>query len=40
MELKVGERVLFGAFAGTEVKGSEEEELLIMSEDEVLVVVE
>ncbi|MBF5059984.1 10 kDa chaperonin [Candidatus Neptunochlamydia vexilliferae] len=38
MELKVGDKILFSAFAGTEVKG--EEELLIMSEDDVLAVVE
>lgn len=40
MELKAGDQVIFGSFAGTEVKAGEEEELLIMSEDEVLAVVE
>lgn len=35
MQLKVGDRVLFSAYAGTEVKG-EDEEMLIMSEDDVL----
>ncbi|MCB1084796.1 MAG: co-chaperone GroES [Chlamydiia bacterium] len=40
MEVKVGDRVLFGAFAGSEVKGGDEDELLIMSEDDVLAVVE
>lgn len=40
MELKAGDQVIFGSFAGTEVKAGEEEELLIMSEDEVLAIVE
>lgn len=35
MQLKVGDRVLFSSYAGTEVKG-QEEELLIMSEDDIL----
>ena len=39
--VKVGDRVLFGAYAGTEVKGSsDEEELLILSEDEILGIIE
>jgi chaperonin GroES len=38
LTIKVHDRVLFGSYAGTEVKGvdSEDEELLILSEDEVL----
>lgn len=38
VEVKVGDRVLFGAYAGTEIKetGSDEEELLILSESEIL----
>ncbi len=40
MELKMGDRVLFGGFAGTEVKADGDEEFLIMSEDDVLAVVE
>lgn len=40
MELSVGDRVLFSNFAGNEVKGAEEEEILIMSEEDVLAVIE
>ena len=39
IEVKVGDRVLFGSYAGTEVK-ADDEELLIMSEDDLLAVVE
>jgi chaperonin GroES len=40
MALKTGDRVLFTSYAGTEVKSEkEEEELLIMSEDDVLAVI-
>lgn len=35
MQLKVGDKVLFSAYAGTEVK-SDDEEMLIMSEDDIL----
>lgn len=35
MQLKVGDRVLFSSYSGTEVKG-DEEEMLILSEDDVL----
>ena len=35
MQLKVGDKVLFSSYAGTEVK-NEGEEMLILSEDEVL----
>lgn len=38
VELKVGDKVLFSTYAGTEVK-LEDEELLILSEDDVLVVI-
>ena len=40
VELKIGDRVLFGGFAGTEIKGDQEEELLILSEEDVLAVIE
>lgn len=40
LEVKAGDQILFGAFAGTEIKAEESEELLIMSEDEVLAIVE
>jgi len=37
MYVKVGDKVLFSSYSGTEVKNlAEEEELLIMSEDDIL----
>jgi chaperonin GroES len=37
LSVKVGDKVLFGSYAGTEVKGTpSDEELLIVSEDEIL----
>jgi chaperonin GroES len=37
LNVKVGDRVLFGAYAGTEVKNDGgEEELLILSEEDIL----
>ncbi len=39
VDLKVGDRVLFGKYAGTEIK-VEAEDLLILREDDVLAVVE
>ena len=38
MSLKVGDKVLFSSYAGTEVK-NENEELLILSEDDILAVL-
>lgn len=39
-EVKVGDRVLYGKYSGTEVKiQNEDEELLIMNEDDILAVV-
>lgn len=35
VEVKVGDHVLFGAYAGTEVKG-DNEEMLILSEEDIL----
>lgn len=35
MQLKVGDKVLFSSYAGTEVKG-DDEEMLILSEDDIL----
>jgi chaperonin GroES len=35
MQLKMGDRVLFSAYAGTEVK-NDDEEMLILSEDDIL----
>jgi chaperonin GroES len=39
MDLKVGDRVLFGKYAGTEVK-IDNEEHLIMREDDILGIIE
>lgn len=39
LEVKVGDRILFGKYAGTEIK-IDDEEHLILREDEVLAVVE
>ena len=39
LDVKVGDRVLFGKYAGTEVR-IDDEEYLIMREDEILVVIE
>ena len=37
MQVKPGDRILFGSYAGTEIKNLEsEEELLIMSQDDIL----
>ena len=39
LDLKAGDRVLFGKYSGTEVK-VEGEELLVMREDDVMAVIE
>ncbi len=39
LDLKVGDKVLFGKFAGTEVK-VESEDVLVMREDDVMAVIE
>jgi len=39
LDVKVGDRVLFGKYAGTEVR-IDDEEYLIMREDEILAVIE
>ena len=36
LNVKVGDRVLFSSYSGTEVKQEGEEEFLIMSEDDIL----
>ncbi|MDD3374785.1 MAG: co-chaperone GroES [Candidatus Omnitrophica bacterium] len=38
MEVKVGDRVLYGKYSGTEIKTKEDEDLLIMREEDVLAV--
>ncbi len=41
MSVKVGDTVLFGSYAGTEVKEmGEDEQYLILSEDEILGIIE
>ena len=39
LELKAGDKVLFGKYSGTEVK-VDGEELLVMKEDDVMAVIE
>ena len=39
MQVKKGDRILFSAYAGTEIK-VDEEDLLILAEDEILAVIE
>jgi chaperonin GroES len=39
LDLKVGDKVLFGKYSGTEVK-LDGEELLVMKEDDVMAVLE
>jgi len=39
LDVKVGDQVLFGKYAGTEVK-VEGQELLVMKEDDIMAVIE
>ena len=39
LDVKVGDQVLFGKYAGTEVK-VEGEELLVMKEDDIMAIIE
>lgn len=39
LELKVGDKVLYGKYSGTEITTKEGEEVLIMREDDVFAVV-
>ena len=39
LEVKVGDRVLYGKYSGTEITTKEGEELLIMREDDILAVI-
>jgi chaperonin GroES len=39
LDLKVGDKVLFGKYSGTEVK-VDDEELLVMREDDIMAVIE
>lgn len=36
LSVKVGDRILFGSYAGTEVKGNDDEDLLILSEEDIM----
>jgi chaperonin GroES len=40
LELKVGDRVLYGKYSGTEISSKEGEELLIMREEDVFAIVQ
>ncbi|MCK5260047.1 MAG: co-chaperone GroES [Candidatus Omnitrophica bacterium] len=39
LELKVGDRILYGKYGGTEISTKGDEELLIMREEDVLAIV-
>ena len=39
MEVKVGDRVLYGKYSGTEITTKDGEDLLIMREEDVLAIV-
>ena len=39
LEVKAGDRVLFGKYSGTEITTSEGDELLIMKEEDILAIV-
>lgn len=39
LEVKVGDRVLYGKYSGTEITTTEGEELLIMKEEDILAIV-
>ncbi|MBI3601561.1 MAG: co-chaperone GroES [Candidatus Omnitrophica bacterium] len=39
LEVKAGDRVLFGKYSGTEITTTDGEELLIMKEEDVLAIV-
>ena len=39
LEVKIGDRVLYGKYSGTEITTKEGEELLIMKEDDILAVL-
>ncbi len=39
LEVKVGDRVLYGKYTGTEITTKDGEELLIMREDDILAIV-
>ncbi|MET0050895.1 MAG: co-chaperone GroES [Candidatus Thiodiazotropha sp.] len=40
LEVKVGEKVLFGKYSGTEVKVGDKDEVLVMREEDIMGVIE
>lgn len=40
MDVKVGDKILFSNYAGTEVKSDNDDEYLILSQDDILAVLE
>ena len=39
LEVKVGDRVLYGKYSGSEIKSKDDEDLIIMKEEEILVII-
>ena len=39
LKVKVGDRILYGKYSGTEIKTKEGEDLLILREDDVLAII-
>jgi len=39
LEVKVGDKVLYGKYSGTEIRGKDGEEYLILREDDILAIV-
>lgn len=39
LTVKVGDRILYGKYSGTEIKTKDEEDLLILKEDDVLAII-
>ena len=40
LDVKVGDKVLFGKYSGTEIKIEGEEDVLVMREDDIMAVIE
>ena len=40
LDLKVGDKVLFGKYSGTEIKIEGEDDVLVMREDDIMAVIE
>ena len=39
LKVKVGDRVLYGKYSGTEIKTKDDEDLLILREDDILAII-